>query len=185
MGRVLSSLQEFRCMYNFDMSQKEIVGVLFLTGPVCSYAYLNSKETISQVLDEIKEDIIMGLRNRLDIMCDEADGETGMIADGATETNNDISIGEPTSQPILQPLRKQCTLPLPRRVFIPWLAGTFICDYLKPSETLEVLKDHVVEPLSMEAPADVNTIIVPEAAPPTLTSGSFFVYGNWSRISIE
>ncbi|GAB4852481.1 hypothetical protein Ancab_016695 [Ancistrocladus abbreviatus] len=245
MGRVLSSLQGFRCMYNFDMrlpiydenvmntetlndvlrnaisihakelkgakaiidgnlviedepctsdgphevelllplmkdafleasSQKEIVGVLFLTGSVCSYAYLNSKETISQVLDEIKEDIIMSLRNRLDIMCDEADGETGMIADGGSETNNDISTGEPANQSILQPLRKQCTLPLPRRVFIPWLAGTFICDYLQPSETLEVLKDHVVELLSMEAPADVTAIIVPEDAPPTLTSGSFW-----------
>ncbi|GAB4852492.1 hypothetical protein Ancab_016706 [Ancistrocladus abbreviatus] len=35
-------------------SRKEIVGVLFLTGSVCSYEFLNSKESFSQVLDEIK-----------------------------------------------------------------------------------------------------------------------------------
>lgn len=34
--------------------------------------------------------------------------------------------------------RKTCSLAFPRRLFIPWLAGTFICDYLQPSETPEV-----------------------------------------------
>jgi len=34
--------------------------------------------------------------------------------------------------------RKECSLSFPRRVFVPWLAGTYICDYLQPSETLEV-----------------------------------------------
>lgn len=34
--------------------------------------------------------------------------------------------------------RRTCLLSFPRRVFVPWLAGTFICDYLQPSETVEV-----------------------------------------------
>lgn len=35
-------------------------------------------------------------------------------------------------------IRKTCSLAFPRRVFVPWLAGMFICDYLQPSEKLEV-----------------------------------------------
>lgn len=34
--------------------------------------------------------------------------------------------------------RRRCSLSFPRRVFIPWLAGTYICDYLQAAETLEV-----------------------------------------------
>ncbi|KAG5117494.1 hypothetical protein JHK84_043607 [Glycine max] len=32
---------------------------------------------------------------------------------------------------------KGCSLPFPRRVFAPWLAGMYLCDYLQPSETFE------------------------------------------------
>ena len=34
--------------------------------------------------------------------------------------------------------RKQCSLSFPRRVFVPWWDDTYICDYIQPSETLEV-----------------------------------------------
>lgn len=34
--------------------------------------------------------------------------------------------------------RKWCSLSFPRRVFVPWLGDTYICDYIQPSETLEV-----------------------------------------------
>lgn len=34
--------------------------------------------------------------------------------------------------------RKSCSLSFPRRVFVPWLGGTYVCDYIQPSETLEV-----------------------------------------------
>ncbi|GMH13660.1 hypothetical protein Nepgr_015501 [Nepenthes gracilis] len=245
MGKVLGTLQSFRCMYNFDMrlpiyqenmssirtlndilqneisihakelkgakglvdgnlviedepctsdgqhkvelllpfmkdacleasSQKEIVGVLVFAGSVCSYAYLNSKQPISEALADIKEDIIMSLRSRLDIICDEADRQTGVTADGVTEENNEMPTLETVHQLILEPLRKQATLQLPRRIFIPWLAGTFICDYLQPSETFEVLKDHFVELLSMEPPADASTILEPETGTPSLSIQSFW-----------
>ncbi|RVW56212.1 Transposon TX1 uncharacterized 149 kDa protein [Vitis vinifera] len=69
--------------------------------------------------------------------------------------------------------RKQQCLSFPRRVFVPWLAGTYICDYLQPYDTVEVLKDHCVELMSMEAPIDPSTFLEPEIEAPTLATKSF------------
>ncbi|XP_062029685.1 uncharacterized protein LOC133745603 isoform X2 [Rosa rugosa] len=252
MGRVLTSLQRFRCMYNFDIrlpishknssnvqtmsealrheisvhakylksakamldgnlvvhndlstsdglhevelllpfvedtevcSQKDALGVLAFRGSVCSFAYLNIREPISQAVADIKDDIITSLQSRLDIICDEADGETGPIDTGIEKARDDadsqevgdgISSGTPVSQIVLQSLRKACGLSLPRRVFIPWLAGTFVCDYLQPSETFEVLKDRCVELLSMEVPTDASKILEPEREAPSAVTESFW-----------
>lgn len=244
MGRVLTSIQTFRCMYNFDIrlpiyhdsasnaktltdilrygisihakelrgakaiidgclvvgdepcssdglhevelllpfmkdasveacSQKEVVGILVFSGSVCSFACLNPKEPISQALADIKGDIIMSLQSRLDIICDEADGDVGPTDDGCKEANDEISTGKPVSQLVLHLLRKQQCLSFPRRVFVPWLAGTYICDYLQPYDTVEVLKDHCVELMSMEAPIDPSTFLEPEIEAPTLATKSF------------
>ncbi|XP_050214020.1 uncharacterized protein LOC126665305 [Mercurialis annua] len=233
MGRVLSSLQTFRCTYNFELSlpiyqenasnastlsailldgisahievlrgakalidgilvvneepfvaegvhevemllpfmkntlseacsQKEVVGVLMLSGSVCSFAYLNSKEPVSQAVVDIKDDIIRSLQSRLDIICDEADEDPSPIDDHNEKANKEKTSEQPVSRLVVRLLRKPCSLVFPRRVFIPWLAGTFVCDYLQPSETLEVLKDHCVELMSMEAPTDSSTILQPE-----------------------
>lgn len=250
MGKVLNSLQKFRCMYNFDLrlpiclegvsnvrtvtdllrsaisvharelkgakaivdgnlvvgdepctsdelhevelllpfmndataeacSQKEIVGVLVFKGFVCSFAYLNSKESISQALADIKGDIITSLQSRLDIICDEADGDLGQTIDGGREVSDEIATGKLVPQLALHLLRKQCNLSFPRRVFVPWLANTFICDYLQSSETLEVVKDHIVELMSMEAPTDGTTILEPEIeASIVMASKSFWDVGN-------
>nr|XP_011464765.1 PREDICTED: protein odr-4 homolog isoform X2 [Fragaria vesca subsp. vesca] len=218
MGKVLTSLQRFRCMYNFDIrlpishsnssnvqtmsealrheisvhakylksakamvdgnlvvhndvstsdglrevelllpfvedtevcSQKDALGVLAFSGSVSSFAYLNHRESISQAVADIKDDIIMSLQSRLDIICDEADGETGLVDTGTQKARGDadsLEVGDgmsgetPVSQIVLQSLRKACSLSLPRRVFIPWLAGTFVCDYLQPSETFELVR---------------------------------------------
>lgn len=151
-------------------SQKEIGGVLVYSGCVCSYAYLFSKEPVSQAVADIKEDIITSLRSRLDIISDEADSETSAAAEDVMETNNKIS----AYRIILQPLRKQCILPFPRRVFIPWHAGIYACDYLLPSENFEALKDHFVELLSMEAPKDDSALVEVEKEIPSLTAKSFW-----------
>ncbi|KAK9930110.1 hypothetical protein M0R45_027166 [Rubus argutus] len=252
MGRVLTSLQGFRCMYNFDIrlpishqnssnvqtmsealrhgisnhakylknakamldghlvvnndlctsdglhevelllpfledteacSQKDTVGVLAFSGSVCSFAYLNLREPISQAVTDIKDDIITSLQSRLDIICDEADGETGPTDTGIREARDDagsqeigdvISSEIPVSQIVLQSLRKTCRLSLPRRVFIPWLSGTFVCDYLQPFETFEVLKDRCVELLSMEVPTDASNILEPEREAPSVETKSFW-----------
>lgn len=148
-------------------NQKEVAGILVLAGSLCSYAHLNSKELISQALSDIKDDIITSLHTRLDILCDEADGDTFPISD-------EMSTEIPICQFVLHGLRNQCSLSFPRRVFVPWLTGIFICDYLQPSETLEVLKDRCVELLSMQAPADVSKILQPETEVPTLDVKSFW-----------
>ncbi|KAI4308648.1 hypothetical protein L6164_031704 [Bauhinia variegata] len=245
MGKVLSSLQTFRCMYNFNLrlpifndnasrlrtlsdilrhaisllaeelkvakavidgklvisnepcqsdglhevelllpfmnstptkacSQRDVLGVLFFSGSVCSFAYLNPKEPISQAITEIKGDIIMSLQSRLDIICDEADGDSGSSNDVDREVSDEMSTEKPAAQLVLQSLRKACSLPLPRRVFTPWLAEVYVCDYLQPSETVEVLKDHCAELLSMKAPTDAWTILEPEKEAASLVSKSFW-----------
>ncbi|GMN40202.1 hypothetical protein TIFTF001_009426 [Ficus carica] len=155
-------------------SQKEVTGVIAFSGSVCSFAYLNIKEPISQAVAQIKEDIILSLQSRLDIICDEADGdadpsdaETGEGSDGMTTKN-------PISQLSLHLLRKTCNLSLPRRVFVPWLADMLVCDYLQSSETIEVVKDHCKELLSMETKFESLTILKPEVEAPALMARSFW-----------
>lgn len=161
-------------MYIEACSQKDVVGVVNFTGSLCSFSFLNSKEPISQAFADIKDDIIRSLRSRLDIICDEADEDPGPIDNGIKEAGNDLASEKPVSQLVLHSLRKNCNLSLPRRVFVPWLAGTYICDYLQPSETLEVLKDHCVELMSMEAPNDASKILEPEEEAIRVSTRSFW-----------
>ncbi|MBA0775367.1 hypothetical protein Gotri_010519 [Gossypium trilobum] len=161
-------------MYIEACSQKDVVGVVNFTGSLCSFSFLNSKEPISQAVADIKDDIIRSLRSRLDIICDEADEDPGPIDNGIKEAGNDLASEKPVSQLVLHSLRKTCNLSLPRRVFVPWLAGTYICDYLQPPETLEVLKDHCVELMSMEAPNDASKILEPEEEAIRVSTRSFW-----------
>ncbi|XP_012068081.1 protein odr-4 homolog isoform X2 [Jatropha curcas] len=247
MGRVINSLQKFRCMYNFKLSfpicqesstltmstilrhgisahakelrgasalidgnlvvneepcvteglhevelllpymkhaqaeaysQRDVLGLLVFSGSVCSFAYLNSKEPVSQALADIKDDIIRSLESRLDLICDEADEDLGPVHDGGKEASQEKLPEKPVSRLVPFLLRcvryrKTCSLEFPRRVFIPWLAGTLICDYLQPSEALEVVKDHCVELMSM-SPTDASVILQPEAEAPLLVPESFW-----------
>ncbi|KAI8548492.1 hypothetical protein RHMOL_Rhmol07G0277600 [Rhododendron molle] len=79
-------------------SQKEVVGVLVFGGSVCSFAYSNSKEPLSQALADIKGDIITGLQSRLDVLWDESDGESGLAVDHGKEGSDELS----TEAPFLQ-----------------------------------------------------------------------------------
>ncbi|KAG5541926.1 hypothetical protein RHGRI_021677 [Rhododendron griersonianum] len=155
-------------------SQKEVVGVLVFSGSVCSFAYSNSKEPLSQALANIKGDIITSLQSRLDVLWDESDGESGFAVDHEKEGSDELSTEAPFLQLNLHSLRRRCSLSFPRRVFIPWLAGTYICDYLQAAETLEVVKDHCVELMSMDAPTDPSTILELETEPLSLTTESFW-----------
>ncbi|KAK8580445.1 hypothetical protein V6N13_143539 [Hibiscus sabdariffa] len=161
-------------MYIEACSQKDVVGIVSFTGSVCSFSFLNSKEPVSQAVADIKDDIIRSLLSRLDIICDEVDEDAGPNDDVIKETRNDSSSEKPVSQLVLHSLRKNCNLSLPRRVFVPWLSGTFISDYLQPSETLEVLKDHCIELMSMEAPEDASKILEPEEESLRVTTTSFW-----------
>ncbi|CAI9293729.1 unnamed protein product [Lactuca saligna] len=155
-------------------SEEEVVGILVFTGSVCSYAYSNSKESISQALADLKGDIISSLHSRLDIICDEADGQ--LDSDSVADVGGEVSTQTPIPHLQLQSLRKGCSLCFPRRVFVPWLGDTYICDYLQPSETLEGVKDHCVELMSMEALTDTSMVLEPEAE--SATSMKFSTNSN-------
>ncbi|TKY74482.1 odr-4-like protein [Spatholobus suberectus] len=155
-------------------SQGDVVGILSFSGSICSFAYLNSKEPISQAVTDIKGDIITSLQSRLDIICDEVDVDSGNNPDVGSQVSNEISAEKPVPQLVLHLLRKGCSLPFPKRVFAPWLAGVYVCDYLQPSETVEVIKDHCMELLSMKAPTDVSTILEPEKEVPSFETKSFW-----------
>ncbi|KAF5955417.1 hypothetical protein HYC85_008273 [Camellia sinensis] len=124
-------------------SQKEVVGIVVFSGSVCSFAYLNSKEPLSQALADLKGDIIESLLSRLDICCDEADGESSL-----TKTMQSFISSEESlflgwlvhiSVTIYNPLR---------RLRLALLTLT------NQSSSYLVLKDHCVELMSMEAPTD-------------------------------
>ncbi|KAI3465177.1 hypothetical protein Pfo_021840 [Paulownia fortunei] len=153
-------------------SQKEVLGVLLFRGSICSLAYLNSKEPVSQALVHIKEDITRSLQSRLEIMCDEADRNLESVTGGGQKTDSHISSDKPVPHFDLQVQRKQCNLSFPRRVFVPWLEGTYICDYIHPSETMEVLKDHCVELMLIEVPTDDSEILEPESEAPTVIAST-------------
>ncbi|CAH9105197.1 unnamed protein product [Cuscuta epithymum] len=154
-------------------SQKDIIGGLVFTGAICCFAYVNVKEQLSQVLTDIKEDIILSLQSRLDIMCDAAERESEAI-DGSVgeEARDHVSTEEPFLLLPLQLQRKSCKLMFPRRVFLPWLANIYVCDYLQPSETVEVLKDHYAELMSIEVPVDLSKVLEPESEAPTFVSSA-------------
>ncbi|CAL1405921.1 unnamed protein product [Linum trigynum] len=188
------SLHEVELLFPFQecdpateaCSQKNVDGLLVFGGSVCSFTYLNNKEPVSQAVADIKFDIVRSLQSRLDILCDEADQELAAEDEGTEEASQDRLSHKPVSKLVLHSLRKTCHLAFPRRVFIPWLGDIYICDYLQPSETLEVIKDHCVELMSMQAPTDASTFFQPEVEAPSVISKSFWdvsVPGNSNNSS--
>ncbi|KAF8024720.1 hypothetical protein BT93_F1791 [Corymbia citriodora subsp. variegata] len=155
-------------------SLENVVGILLFSGSVCSFAFLSSKESILQAIADIKADIITSLQSRLDIILDEADADPSPSDNSCRESSPDIQMENLFSQVDLQSLRKPSGLSFPRRVFAPWLAGTFICDYLQSSETLEVLKDHCAELMSMEVLTDSSNILEPERDAPAVVAKGFW-----------
>ncbi|KAL3617846.1 hypothetical protein CASFOL_038167 [Castilleja foliolosa] len=153
-------------------SENEVLGVLHFRGSVCSLAYLNSKEPVSQALVDIKEDVTRSLQSRLQFMLDEADVNLQPVSSDGLETNSHILSDKPDPHFDLQEQRKMCNLSFPRRVFIPWLEGTYICDYLSSSESIEVLQDHCVEMMLTEVPADASEILEPESEAPTVITST-------------
>ncbi|KAK9689617.1 hypothetical protein RND81_09G071500 [Saponaria officinalis] len=154
-------------------SQNEVVGILVFCGTICTYSYLSAKEPVSQAVADIKEDITMGLRSRLDIISDEAERETAAASGDGSQSNSEMSNAKSLYTFFLKPASKEIILPFPRRVFIPWLAGLFVCDYLLPRETFEAVREHFKEMLSMEIPEDAS-VMEPEKEPSNPTSRSFW-----------
>ncbi|KAL1200924.1 hypothetical protein V5N11_031623 [Cardamine amara subsp. amara] len=128
---------------------KNVTGILLFGGSISSYAYLNAKEPVSQAIADIRADIVRSLQSRLDIICDEAEQDLNPSDVGDNEDADEISKNS-ISKLMLNSSTKACNLCLPRRVLVPWLAGMYICDYLQPFESVEVVKERCIELMSME-----------------------------------
>ncbi|KAG0447825.1 hypothetical protein HPP92_028142 [Vanilla planifolia] len=157
-------------------SSEEILGVVVLRGAICASSYLGPKEPFLQALSDLKKDVINSLESRLEIVLDESDDKL----DEALADAIDAGDRKPLHQHALKEVRKSLALSFPRRVLIPWLSGTFICDYLLHSETFEDLSDRCREMMSMEAPVDPSALQEVEAEAAILTTASFWeaICGN-------
>ncbi|KAL3504988.1 hypothetical protein ACH5RR_034829 [Cinchona calisaya] len=127
----------------------------------------------------------MSLHSRLDILCDEADRESESIVDDDRVAGLHLSTGKQIPLLDLQLQRQYSSLSFPRRLFVPWLAGTYICDYILPSETIEVPKDHCVELMSLEAPEDASAILELESEAHIITSTGKSFWDITSHSSTE
>ncbi|KAJ0963823.1 hypothetical protein J5N97_028945 [Dioscorea zingiberensis] len=156
-------------------SSEDIVGLILFSGAIFASAYLGPKEPISQAISDLQGDIINSLRSRLDIISDEAEGNSNLMASsGREEASSEISAEKPFHRLMLHELRNPYCLSFPKRVLVPWLADACICDYLQPSETFEDLKERCKEMMSMETPIDTSALIEPETEAISIAAKSFW-----------
>ncbi|KQJ94748.1 protein odr-4 homolog [Brachypodium distachyon] len=150
-----------------ECSLEGVAGLLLFPGSVSGCAYLGPKESISEAISDLKMDIIASLRSRLDIILDEADDDS---------TTNDVenSLSQKTTQVTFRELREPYSFSFPRRILIPWLAGSYICDYLQQSETTKDAMERCKEVISLEAGVESSSIIEPEIAAASVTLESFW-----------
>uniref|UniRef100_A0A0E0EWE5 Protein odr-4 homolog n=1 Tax=Oryza meridionalis TaxID=40149 RepID=A0A0E0EWE5_9ORYZ len=149
---------EFLVPFKNNLPAEEgVAGLLLFAGSVSALAYLGPKESIAEVISDLKLDIITSLRSRLDIILDEAD-------DDSTTNNLENSLSQKATQVVFHELR---------RILIPWLAGSYICDYLQQSETTEDAMERCKEVMSLEADMGNYSIVEPESAS-AATLGSFW-----------
>uniref|UniRef100_A0A0E0LQA0 Uncharacterized protein n=1 Tax=Oryza punctata TaxID=4537 RepID=A0A0E0LQA0_ORYPU len=157
---------EFLVPFKNNLPAEEgVAGLLLFAGSVSALAYLGPKESIAEVISDLKLDIITSLRSRLDIILDEAD-------DDSTTNNLENSLSQKATQVVFHELRVPYSFPFPRRILIPWLAGSYICDYLQQSETTEDAMERCKEVMSLEADMGNYSIVEPESAS-AATLGSF------------
>ncbi|VAI88736.1 unnamed protein product [Triticum turgidum subsp. durum] len=143
-----------------------VAGLLLFAGSVSALAYLGPKESISEAISDLKGDIIASLRSRLDIILDEAD-------DDSTTNDMENSPSQKVTQVNFHELREPYSFSFPRRILIPWLAGSYICDYLQQSETTKDAMERCKEVISLETEVD-SSVIEPETAASTATLESFW-----------
>ncbi|KAJ1266752.1 hypothetical protein BS78_07G002100 [Paspalum vaginatum] len=172
---------DFLVPFNSDVPVEEcslegVAGLIRFSGSVSALAYLGPKESISEAISDLKADIIASLRSRLDIILDEAD-------DGSATAELEKSPSQKATQVIFHELREPYSFPFPRRVLIPWLSGTYVCDYLQRSETVEDAMDRCKEVMTLETAVESSSILEPESAAACGTLESFWdmVPGSRSR----
>lgn len=151
-----------------DVSSGEVTGLATLRGSVRAQAYGFSRDPLSRAVADLKADIVKSLRSRLEILYDEVDPAL-KDADSAIDA---------TGMP-LHPLQRiedaaEYRCKLPRRVFIPWLEGILLCDYMQEGETFQDLNSRCKELLGMDEPLDQSKILEHEDDDLSLRERSFW-----------
>ncbi|XP_002973942.2 protein odr-4 homolog [Selaginella moellendorffii] len=116
-----------------------VTGNVNVKGSVDARAYGFPREPASMAIDAIKEDIIASLRNRIDILCEEAEQQSAEQAPLSLLSH----CGQDRAEFIL-----------PRRVLLPW-NELLICDYLLPSETDKEIRERYTYLFGQELPGDI------------------------------
>lgn len=141
-----------------ECSLEGVAGLIRFIGSVSALAYLGPKESISEAISDLKADIVTSLKSRLDIILDEAD-------DGPATAEVEKSPSQKATQVIFHELREPYSFSFPRRVLIPWLSGTYVCDYLQQPETAEDAVDRFKEVIgALETAVERSSILEPESA---------------------
>jgi len=152
-----------------ERSLEGVAGLLVFAGSVSALAYLGPKESITEAISDLKVDIIASLRSRLDIILDDDEAD-----DDSTTNDVENSPSQKATQVIFHELREPYSFSFPRRILIPWLAGSYICDYLQQSETTKDAMERCKEVISLETVMDDSSILEPEAAVASTTLESFW-----------
>ena len=91
------------------------VAIQYTVGP-------NRRETAGRAAADLKADVLASLCARLELLMDEADREADEQAAGSKQRH---ALSEGAALP-----SKATQLALPRRVWVQWVDGAAVCDYL-------------------------------------------------------
>lgn len=165
-----------------ECSLEGVAGLLVFAGSVSALAYLGPKESITEAISDLKADIVASLRSRLDIILDDDE-----VDDDSTTNDVENSPSQKATQVIFHELREPYSFSFPRRILIPWLAGSYICDYLQQSETTKDALERCKEVISLETNLEDSSILEPEVAAASAMLESFWdvVPGASSRARAE
>lgn len=165
-----------------ECSLEGVAGLLVFAGSVSALAYLGPKESITEAISDLKADIVASLRSRLDIILDDDE-----VDDDSTTNHVENSPSQKATQVIFHELREPYSFSFPRRILIPWLAGSYICDYLQQSETTKDALERCKEVISLETDLEDSSILEPEVAAASAMLESFWdvVPGASSRARAE
>ncbi|KAM0855022.1 hypothetical protein ACQ4PT_050044 [Festuca glaucescens] len=161
-----------------ECSLEGVAGLLLFAGSVSALAYLGPKESILEAISDLKADIIASLRSRLDIILDDDEADDDLATN---DVENSLSLK--ATLVIFHELREPYSFSFPRRILIPWLDGSYICDYLQQSETTKDALERCKEVISLETDLEDSSILEPEVAAASATLESFWdvVSGASSR----
>ncbi|CAM6119482.1 unnamed protein product [Calypogeia fissa] len=141
----------------------KIVGKVIYKGEVHARSYGIVREPISRAIAGLKEDIVASLRSRLELLIDEAEQAAGDAQYENTDSMQEVTADSLLMRHLSSDIPEQ-SLVMPRRVFVPWVDGAMISDYMLPDENLQDVQEHLTDLFGVEKKLDPSEIIEPETA---------------------